>query len=542
MRNKYLAKVLVANKFVPESVVKEFWPKVTPGQDIGQVLVAAKKIDEKTYQRVLAYVKQLEAKNAAKAQAEKPAEKPATKPAAKQEPATFGRSNALAAPATSSIIEKTPEPPVYSGGDGGIQIEGNNLYGKMTTGSVQIEQVSGLETSNAAGFQVSKEGSDEAEAEGALPARFILNSGEGDQAVPDLLKISATIREVLAYARACQVSDIYLVEGKPIAFRRFGALAFMTEEKVPAAKLNEWLLDISKGFADAHAPAIGKNFSKTFSLSGVGRARLTVTWTGVTPALAIRLIASEPVPFANLYLPEFAADFAGVEHGLVLIAGPSFSGRTTTLYAFAEAISATRYCSIQSVENPIERLLENPNGSIVQREVGLHVKSGEEGIQLAVEEGADVLLYDSVSNSAELSVLMDAAHSGMAVFATAFGNNIFSVLNRYYDEVPPDSKEGFASSLASLLKGVIVQHLVPLANGEGMVLASEVMKVNSSVANLLRKGDFSQIQAALLSMQGSAISLDDTLQMLVDSGYIQGSEAFIRAFDVKRFSSFLSGR
>lgn len=541
MRNKYLAKVLVANKFVPDSVVKEFWPKVTPEKDIGQVLVQAKKIDEKTYQRVLAYVKQLEAKNAAKAP-EKPAEKPAAKAEAKQEIATFGRSNAQQMPAGGSIIEKTPESPVYSGGDGGIQIEGNNLYGKMTTGSVQIEQVSGLETSNAAGFQVSKEEAASAEDEGALPARFILNAGDGEQAVPEALKLSATIREVIAYARACQVSDIYLIEGKPVAFRRFGAITFMTEQNVPAAKLNEWLLDISKGFADAHAPAIGKNFSKTFSLSGVGRARLTVTWKGVTPSLAIRLIASEAVPFGNLYLPEFCADFTNVEHGLVLIAGPAFSGRTTTLYTFAEAIAATRYCSIQAVENPVERLLENPNGSLVQREVGLHVTSGEEGIQLAVEEGADVLLYDSISSSAELSALMDAAHSGMAVFATASGNNIFSVLNRYYDEVPQNSKEGFASSLASLLKGVIVQHLVPLANGEGMVLASEALKVNSSVSNLLRKGDFSQIPAALSSMRGSAISLDDTLQMLVESGYIQVSEAFIRAFDVKRFSSFLSGR
>lgn len=543
MRNKYLAKVLVANKFITEDDVRAFWPQVTAEKDFGQVLVAAGKIDEKTYKRVLAYVMQLEAKTATT--------RPTQSMPATSGTSTFGRSEAKSAPVTPAPAAVAPvaQPTAAAqSASSELKIEGNNsLYGSTASSSgVQVEKVAGLEsTKMAGGFQVSTAQAtvDEDPAKtGKLPDRFVLSSGEGESVAPETISSANSIVEIIAYARAFSVTDIYLYENRPIVLRRFETLHSASEDLIAANRLSEWLLEMSKGFADYYTPSVGKNFRKVFALAGAGRARLAVTWSGVTPFISIRLIPSEAPTFENLYLPSFCAEFGNLERGLVLIAGPAFSGRSTTLSAFGEAIAASRCTFLETVESPVERLLQNPNGALVQREVGLHAISGIDGIRTAMNDGANILLYDSITSVEELSALLFAANSGMLVFATASGNNTVSLLNRFLDEIAPENKASFASSLADQLKGVIVQHLIPLANGEGLVLASEAFKTNSSIANFLRKGDTSQIPAALPTMRGQAISLDDSLQSLVEAGYIDGVEAWKRSFDSRRFAQFRPGR
>ena len=540
MRNRYLAKVLIANKFVAENVAKDFLGKVSPGKDLGQVLCEAGLLDEKTYHRVLDYVIQLEKKNAVAPQATQ-----ANPP--KSSGATFGRSAPVQE--TQPQIIKTQTPTFASENKepepSALQIEGNSLYGSTSSSAIQVEEVAGLESTRVSGgFQMATVESDSENAENseALPVRFALNTGEGEIKVPESISAKNSLAEIIVYARACQATDIYLFENRPAAFRRFGTMVQATPDSIIAERLNDWLLEASKGFADFYTPAVGKNFSRTFALSGTGRARLSVTWSGITPFLSIRLIPLEPIPFESLYLPDFCAEFANLTSGLVLIAGPASSGRSSTLTMYGEAIAASRYALIETVEKPVERLLHNPNGAIIQRGVGLHTVSGETGIKTAIQEGADVLLFDSIASIEELSLLLSAANSGMLVFATATGNNTVSLLNRFLDSVPQALRVSFASSLADSLKGIIVQHLIPVVGGEGLVLATESLKVSSTIANLLRKEEIAQIPAALASAKGTAITLDDSLKMLVDSGYIEGVEAWKRAFDVRNFATYRPGR
>lgn len=541
MRNKYLAKVLVANKFASEDDVRTYWPQVSAERDFGQVLLAAGKIDEKTYRRVLAYVMQLEAKSAAAVQ-------PSQAAAPQSSGATFGRSENK--PVASQVPQAAPQAAeqrvAKPEAKPALQIEGNNsLYGSTVSSSgVQVETVAGLESTKlAGGFKVSTAQGTEEDKSGKLPDRFVLGTGDGEPvAVPETITSASSIVEIIAYARAFQVTDVYLYDNRPIVLRRFGMLYPASEDVIATNRLSEWLLEMSKGFADLYTPSVGKNFRRTFALAGVGRARLVVTWSGVTPSISIRLIATQAPDFSSLFLPEFCSEFGNLERGLVLIAGPAASGRTTTLTAFGEAIAASRYTFLETVEKPVERFLQNPNGALVQREVGMHTASGVDGIRAAMNDGANVLLFDSVSNVEELSALLSAANAGMLVFATTTGNNTVSMLNRFLDEVAKENRNSFASSLADQLKGVIVQHLVPLANGEGLVLAAESLKVSSSIANFLRKGDTSQIPAALPAMRGQAISIDDSLQNLVDAGYIAGVEAWKRAFDSRRFAKFRPAR
>ena len=545
MRNQYMAKVLVHNKVVSEDQVKAHWGEISDSMDIGQVLVRAGILKQSMYDKVLAFVKNLEAKNA------KPAAKPAEKPAA---PAS------AAAPAHSASTPAQPSSPAHSAPpvqpapavsaapapqpaeEPAIKIEGNSsLYGEASSSTVVIEKVEGLETTSMASVQVPVESETPAEetATEELPSQFAVATGEGEAVeAPDVLHPITPLAKIIAYARKFNVTDVYLYADRQITMRQSGTLFIASEKVLEKTHLMDRLTEAAEGFADGYKIVVGRNFSKTMGLPGVGRARISVTWNDVTPSISIRIIPMESVALENLYLPEFSMQFATLNSGLVLIAGPSSSGRSTTMTAFAECIAANRQVFIQTVEKPIERLLQNPNGSIAQREVGLHVRSGAAGIELAIRTGADVILFDHLETMEELSLLMQASNAGALVFAVASGNNINALLSRLLMSVPSENRAAFACSLAEQLKGVIVQHLIPAVQNQGLVLATEAMKVTSTIAGMIRKCDVSQILSAISNQKDQGITLDDSLQMCVESGYIEGNEAWKRANDSRRFASY----
>ena len=554
MRNQYMAKVLVHNKVVPEDQVKAHWGEISDSMDIGQVLVRAGILKQSMYDKVLAFVKNLEAKSA------KPAEKPVEKPSASARttssaPATASAHSAStpaqpSSPAHSApSVQPAPAAPAVSAApapkpaeEPAIKIEGNSsLYGEASSSTVVIEKVEGLETTSMASVQVPVESETPAEetATEELPSQFAVATGEGEAVeAPDVLHPITPLAKIIAYARKFNVTDVYLYADCQITMRQSGTLFIASEKVLEKTHLMDRLSEAAEGFADGYKIVVGRNFSKTFALPGVGRARISVTWNDVTPSISIRIIPMEAVALENLYLPEFSMQFATLNSGLVLIAGPSSSGRSTTMTAFAECIAANRQVFIQTVEKPIERLLQNPNGSIAQREVGLHVRSGAAGIELAIRTGADVILFDHLETMEELSLLMQASNAGALVFAVASGNNINALLSRLLMSVPSENRSAFACSLADQLKGVIVQHLIPAVQNQGLVLATEAMKVTSTIAGMIRKCDVSQILSAISNQKDQGITLDDSLQMCVESGYIEGNEAWKRANDSRRFASY----
>ena len=546
MRNQYMAKVLVHNKVVSEDQVKAHWGEISDSMDIGQVLVRAGILKQSMYDKVLAFVKNLEAKNA------KPAEKPEKPAASPSAPATASAHSASTPAQPSSPAHPVPPaqpapavsaaPAPQPAEEPAIKIEGNSsLYGEASSSTVVIEKVEGLETTSMASVQVPVESETPAEetATEELPSQFAVATGEGEAVeAPDVLHPITPLAKIIAYARKFNVTDVYLYADRQITMRQSGTLFIASEKVLEKTHLMDRLTEAAEGFADGYKIVVGRNFSKTMGLPGAGRARISVTWNDVTPSISIRIIPMESVALENLYLPEFSMQFATLNSGLVLIAGPSSSGRSTTMNAFAECIAANRQVFIQTVEKPIERLLQNPNGSIAQREVGLHVRSGAAGIELAIRTGADVILFDHLETMEELSLLMQASNAGALVFAVASGNNINALLSRLLMSVPSENRSAFACSLAEQLKGVIVQHLIPAVQNQGLVLATEAMKVTSTIAGMIRKCDVSQILSAISNQKDQGITLDDSLQMCVESGYIEGCEAWKRANDSRRFASY----
>ena len=546
MRNQYMAKVLVHNKVVTEAQVKAHWGEITDKKDIGQVLVDAGILQPPMYIKVLAFVKNLEAKNAAESGAAPAAS--AGNAAAATNAATA--SNASAAtpqkqstarfevpPATApSVAPAAPAQPE------GLQIEGNSsLYGEVSSSNVEVEAVAGLESTSISTVQVQTESEEEVSEEDAekLPSRFAIMTGEGTPVeAPEKIRPMTNMAQLIAFARKFGATDIYLYADRPVVMRQSGALFVASDDVLDLSRINERLNEASKGFSDDYKIVVGKNFSKTIGLAGVGRARMTVTWNGTNPSISIRVIPQESTTLENLYLPAFCNQFAELNSGLVLVAGPAASGRSTTISTFAETIAANRDVYIQTVEKPIERVLQNPRGAIAQREVGLHVRTGVEGIELAMQSGADVILFDHIETMDELSMLLRASNAGALVFATAIGNNVHALLSRLLSSVSAENRTAFANSLAEQLKGIIVQHLIPIVQNQGQVLAVEAAKMTSTMANMLRRGEISQLSAAISSQGNQGISLDDSLQKCVESGYIDGAEAWMRANDSRRFATY----
>lgn len=532
MRNQYMAKVLVHNKIVGEEQINAHWGEISETMDIGQCLVKAGVLTQGVYEKVLVFVRNLEAKNAQETSAPKeiPAAPAVQKPVVEKSPLP---PVSKPAPVTPSSTPAENEEPV-------LQIEGNNIYGESSSSNMDVETVSGLETTSISSFSIStEEASAESEEDGELPSRFALATGEGTPVeAPETLTPVMSLKKMVAFARKFGATDIYLFADRQVMMRQSGALFPATEAVVEKSRLTELLTEASEGFADGYHVSVGKNFSKTLGLPGAGRVRISVTWNGVVPCISIRVIQMESATLDALYLPAFCGKFAELQSGLVLIAGPASSGRSTTMTSFVETIAANRQCYIQTIERPIERLLQNPNGALAQKEIGLHVRSGVAGIELAIRDGADVICFDHLESMDELLLLLQAANAGALVFAVTNGNNIHALLSRLLASVPDVNKTAFANSLADQLKGVVVQHLVPVVQNQGLVLACEAMRVTSTVANMIRKGDLSQLVAAISSQKDQGITLDDSLQKCLESGYIEGAEAWKRAYDSRRFASY----
>ncbi len=543
MRNQYMAKVLVHNKVVSEAQVNAHWGEITNGKDIGQVLVDAGALQPAMYTKVLAFVKNLEAKAAAEAPAQAaPAAQPAAPRQTAAQPAVPAAPKPAAPAPAMARSAQSPAPAVSASSEssGGLQIEGNNPYGETSTANMDVEAVAGLETTSISTVQVQTESAVESsDGDGALPRRFAVAAGDGTPVeAPETLRPMTTLPQLIAFARKFNATDIYLFADRPIVMRQSGTLFEASEQPLDLSRISERLDEAAKGFSDGYKIVVGQNFSKTIGLPGAGRARVTVTWNGVVPSVSIRVIPNESTTLENLYLPPFCNQFAELNSGLVLIAGPAASGRSTTMTTFAETIAANRDVYIQTVEKPIERLLQNPRGAIAQREVGLQIHSGIEGINLAMLSGADVILFDHLESVEELQALLQAANAGALVFAVTAGNNVHSLLSRLLSSVPEQSRTAFANSLADQLKGVIVQHLIPIVQNQGQILAVEALKMTSPMANLLRRGEVAQLSAAISSQRDQGISLDDSLQKCVESGYIEGVEAWKRANDGRRFASY----
>ncbi|MFP6581191.1 MAG: type IV pilus twitching motility protein PilT [Candidatus Hydrogenedentota bacterium] len=265
-----------------------------------------------------------------------------------------------------------------------------------------------------------------------------------------------------------------------------------------------------------------------FSLA-VGRKhrfRVNVYYQKDTVAGAFRPIPTEIPDLGELGLPPYVGELANAKQGLVLVTGPTGHGKTTTQASIIDIINKTRACHVITVEDPIEYVHEHKNSIVDQREIGGDTHSFITALKYVLRQDPDVIQIGEMRDLETIQAALRAAETGHLVFATLHTNDAVQSVDRIIDVFPAEGQQQIRFQLSMVLLAVVSQRLLPRQDGEGRVVAVELMKNNTAIANLIREGKIHQVQSALeTGKKEGMITMDRSIQGLYTDGYISHEEA-----------------
>lgn len=346
------------------------------------------------------------------------------------------------------------------------------------------------------------------------------------------------IVRVLSIAHARKASDIHLSVGRPPILRVNGALLDLTEAPVLDAEscramVYSFLSEQQRARLEAEL-----ELDCSFTVPDLGRFRANVLYQRGGVECALRAVPSTiPTP-ESLGLGPAAMGLVELPRGLILVTGPTGSGKSTTMACLIERINAGSRRHILTIEDPIEFIYPRRQALIRQREVGSDTKSFADALRHAMREDPDVILIGEMRDLETISLALTAAETGHLCLSTLHTIDSVQSLNRIIDVFPAHQQAQVRVQLASALKGVISQILVPRIGGNGRIAARELMLVNSAVANLIRENK-THLISTTIETSGSAgmFTLDRSLTALVQRGVISFEDALARAQDPERLSA-----
>jgi len=333
------------------------------------------------------------------------------------------------------------------------------------------------------------------------------------------------IEKIVAYAIENQVSDIHLTEGWPPSFRRHGQLIRQSGVTISRQQIRDLA-------APERLNALDEGGDLDFAAAYAGgRQRINIYHESGRLAMAIRLLSDHIPSLEELRLPPVLKQLAEEPRGLVLVTGPTGSGKSTTLAAMIDYIGKSRDCHIITIEDPVEYVYRDSLALIHQREVGRDVASFADALRSALREDPDVILVGEMRDYETISAAVTAAETGHLVFSTLHTTGAAKTVDRIIDVFPPHGQAQIRSQLAGTLKGVVTQQLLPLqADAGGMVsgriAATEIMLGTDAVLNLIREGKAHQLNSVIQS--GNALgmhTLDNCLANYVRQGLISRETA-----------------
>ncbi|MFC0629042.1 type IV pilus twitching motility protein PilT [Kribbella deserti] len=285
-------------------------------------------------------------------------------------------------------------------------------------------------------------------------------------------------------------------------------------------------------------------YEHDFSFSWRNDARIRAnafTQRGDT-AIALRIIPRNIPTMSELGLPKTLHRFTELHQGLVLVTGPTGSGKSTTLASLIHQINTERACHIITIEDPIEYVHEHRRSAVNQREVGSDTASFPDALRAALREDPDVLLVGEMRDLESIRFALTIAETGHLVFATLHTNDTAQSLARIVDVFPPEQQSQVRVQLAAALSGVVYQRLLPRTTG-GLVAAFEVMLANAAVRNLIKEGKTHQLRNALVTgRREGMITLEQSLSGLVQAGDVTYADAIGRSLYPKEIETRARGR
>ena len=279
-----------------------------------------------------------------------------------------------------------------------------------------------------------------------------------------------------------------------------------------------------------------------YAVRGVSRFRVNLYRQRDSIGAAFRMIPYEIKPLEALGMPPIVANFAGLPRGLVLVTGPTGSGKSTTLAAIIDLANRSRHEHIMTVEDPIEFLHRHKKCLINQREVGADTHSFANALKHVLRQDPDIILVGEMRDLETISVALTAAETGHLVFATLHTSDAAQTVDRIIDVFPAHQQDQVRTQLASALQGVVCQTLCKKANGKGRAAATEVMLATPAIRNLIREGKTHQIYSAMQAgAQLGMHTLDQHLAELVRNGVITYEVGLEKCHQVPDFNR-LTGR
>jgi twitching motility protein PilT len=278
------------------------------------------------------------------------------------------------------------------------------------------------------------------------------------------------------------------------------------------------------------------------SVAGVGRFRVNVSLQRGSVAVALRPIPHEIPEFDNLGLPDAVKSFTDLRRGLVLVTGPTGSGKSTSLASLIDIINRNKPLHIVTVEDPIEFLHTHKRSVISQREVGSDTASFSEALRRVLRQDPDVILVGELRDLETISTALTAAETGHLVFATLHTQDAPSTIDRVIDVFPSGQQEQIRIQLASSLRGVMTQQLVPVIDGSGRAVAAEVLVATPAIQNLIRGAKTHQVYSLMQTgSQFGMQTMDQSLATLVQRGVISIDMGLDRCRDEEDFRNHTQG-
>jgi twitching motility protein PilT len=289
----------------------------------------------------------------------------------------------------------------------------------------------------------------------------------------------------------------------------------------------------------------GRDVDLSYEVKTLGaRFRVNVFQQQTGLGAVFRIIKNDALLMVieNLGLPPVVASFGELKNGLVLVGGPTGSGKSTTLAAILDLINRTSGRHIVTIEDPIEVIHARDRCLITQREVGSHTPSFSRALRAALREDPDVIMVGELRDLETIQFAVSAAETGHLVFGTVHTASSDTTVDRLINAFPAVQQSQVRSMLAETLRAVLCQNLLRRSNGVGRVLAVEILVANDAIANLIRKGKSFQIPSVILTSRAQGMQLmDHELARLVREGHVTSDEAYMRAVDKKVFEGLVSG-
>jgi twitching motility protein PilT len=335
-------------------------------------------------------------------------------------------------------------------------------------------------------------------------------------------------------------SDLHMQEGQAPKMRLHGDIQRLRDELLTHAEMEQMLREVA-------GPKRWENFVKTgdadlaYELSTDARFRCNLHRQLHGLGGIFRLIPNRIASLEELKVPSVIKKFANIKGGLVLVTGPTGSGKSTTLAALIDYINSSYARHIITIEEPIEFVHTNKLSIITQREVGEDTPSFADGLRNAMREDADVVLVGEMRDLETISLALTAAETGMLVFGTLHTNNARKTVDRMIDVFPSNQQPQVRTMLSASLRGIVAQLLMKKADAKGRVAVNEILVANTAVSSIIREGAVEKLTDVLISGKSEGMQfMDDAIMALVSHKTVTPKEAYMKAIDKARFAPLLA--